>query len=38
MHSATVGDASLIQPAIDLAAKYDNISRTFPAKEAYFSG
>jgi NitT/TauT family transport system substrate-binding protein len=37
VNGSTVGDPSLIQPAIDLAAKYENISRTFPAKEAYFS-
>jgi len=38
VNGSTVGDPALIQPAIDLAAKYENISRTFPAKEAYFSG
>jgi NitT/TauT family transport system substrate-binding protein len=38
VNGSTVGDPALIQPAIDLAAKYDYISRSFPAKEAYFSG
>jgi NitT/TauT family transport system substrate-binding protein len=34
--AATAGDPSLIQPAIDVAAKYGYISRAFPAKDAYF--
>jgi NitT/TauT family transport system substrate-binding protein len=38
VNGATSGDPALIQPAIDLAAKYNYISRAFPAKEAYFSG
>lgn len=33
---ATSGDPGLIQPAIDVAAKYKFISRPFPAKELYF--
>ena len=33
---ATSGDPGLIQPAIDVAAKYKFIARTFPAKELYF--
>ena len=33
---ATVGDPSLLQPVIDVAAKYGNIPRVFPAKDAYF--
>lgn len=33
---ATSGDPALIQPAIDVAAKYKFITRSFPAKELYF--
>lgn len=36
--SATNTDPAAIQSCIDLAAKYKNIPRAFPAKEAYFSG
>jgi NitT/TauT family transport system substrate-binding protein len=36
--SATSGDPSYLQPMIDAAAKYKQIERTFPAREAYFSG
>jgi NitT/TauT family transport system substrate-binding protein len=36
VNGATTGDPALIQPAINAAAKYNNISRAFPAKEAYF--
>lgn len=36
--AATNSDPALIQPAIDAAAKYKNIARAFPAKDAYFSG
>jgi NitT/TauT family transport system substrate-binding protein len=36
-HSTSTNPAEL-QPVIDVAAKYKNISRAFPAKEAYFSG
>jgi NitT/TauT family transport system substrate-binding protein len=35
---AISGDPGLIQVAIDAAAKYNFIERSFPAKEAYFSG
>jgi NitT/TauT family transport system substrate-binding protein len=35
--SATSGEPALIQPVIDIAAKYGYIPRAFPAKEAYFS-
>ena len=38
VNGATSGDPALIQPAINAAAKYNNISRAFPAKDAYFSG
>lgn len=38
VNGATSGDPGLIQPAINVAAKYNYISRAFPAKEAYFSG
>jgi NitT/TauT family transport system substrate-binding protein len=38
VNGSTSGDPALIQPAIDMAAKYNNIARSFPAKEAYFSG
>lgn len=33
---ATTGDPGLLQPVIDLAAKYGNISQVFAAKDAYF--
>lgn len=36
-NAATSGDPGLIQPAIDAAAKYGYITRSFPAKEAYFA-
>lgn len=35
---ATTSDPNLIQPAIEVAAKYKYIPRSFPAKEIYFSG
>jgi NitT/TauT family transport system substrate-binding protein len=35
-HSTSTNPAEL-QPVIDVAAKYKNISRAFPAKEAYFN-
>ena len=35
--AATTSDPSLIQAAIDTAAKYKNIPRPFPAKEAYLN-
>jgi NitT/TauT family transport system substrate-binding protein len=35
---ATNGDPGLLQPVIDVAAKYKNIPRGFPAKEIYWSG
>jgi NitT/TauT family transport system substrate-binding protein len=38
VNGATTGDPALIQPCINAAAKYNNISRAFPAKDAYFSG
>ena len=38
VNGSTIGDPALIQPEIDMAAKYENISRTFPAKDAYFTG
>ena len=34
---STTSDPALIQTTIDLAAKYHNIPRAFPAKEAYFT-
>lgn len=34
----TSSDPSLLQPVIDVAAKYKYIERDFPAKEAYFEG
>jgi NitT/TauT family transport system substrate-binding protein len=34
---STSSDPALIQTTIDLAAKYHNIPRAFPAKEAYFT-
>lgn len=34
---ATSSDPGLLQPVIDAAAKYGNISRAFPAKELYFA-
>lgn len=37
VNGATTGDPGLIQPLINAAAKYNNISRAFPAKEAYFA-
>jgi len=33
---ATTGDPALLQPVIDIAAKYGNIPRAFAAKDAYF--
>jgi NitT/TauT family transport system substrate-binding protein len=36
-HSTTT-DPAILQPIIDVAAKYKNIPRAFPAKEAYFNG
>lgn len=36
--AATSSDPSLIQPAIEVAAKYKNIPRAFAAKDAYFKG
>jgi NitT/TauT family transport system substrate-binding protein len=36
VNGSTSGDPALIQPAINVAAKYNNIPRAFPAKEAYF--
>jgi NitT/TauT family transport system substrate-binding protein len=36
--SATTSDPSLLQPVIDVAAKYKYIDRAFPAKELYFTG
>jgi NitT/TauT family transport system substrate-binding protein len=38
VNGSTSGDPALIQPCINMAAKYNNISRSFPAKDAYFSG
>lgn len=35
---ATNSDPAFVQPVIDFAAKYGNIPRPFPAKEAYFPG
>jgi NitT/TauT family transport system substrate-binding protein len=37
-HTATSSDPAMIQPAIDVAAKYGQIPRSFPAKEIYLSG
>ena len=36
VESATTSDPSLLQPLIDAAAKYKQIPRSFPAKEAFF--
>jgi NitT/TauT family transport system substrate-binding protein len=36
--AATSGDPSLIQPCIDLAAKYKYIPHAFTAKDVYFTG
>lgn len=33
---ATTSDPGLLQPVIDAAAKYKNLPRAFPAKDAYF--
>jgi NitT/TauT family transport system substrate-binding protein len=38
VNGSTSGDPALIQAAIDLAAKYNNIAHSFPAKDAYFNG
>jgi NitT/TauT family transport system substrate-binding protein len=35
---STSTDPSMLQPVIDVAAKYKNIPRAFPAKDAYFNG
>jgi NitT/TauT family transport system substrate-binding protein len=35
---ATTSDPSLLQPIIDMAARYKVLSRSFPAKEMYWSG
>jgi NitT/TauT family transport system substrate-binding protein len=37
VNASTSSDPGLIQPAIDTAFKYKSLSRSFPAKEAYFS-
>ncbi len=37
VNASTSSDPGLVQPAIDAAFKYKTLSRTFPAKEAYFS-
>jgi hypothetical protein len=34
--TATSGDPLLLQPVIDLAAKYGNIRQGFPTKDIYF--
>lgn len=36
VHSATSSEPAMIQPVIDVAAKYGYITRSFPAKELYF--
>ena len=36
--AATTSDPSLIQPAIEVAARYKYIPRSFPAKDVYFTG
>ncbi len=36
--NATTGDPAMIQPPIEAAARYKFIPRSFPAKEAYFTG
>jgi NitT/TauT family transport system substrate-binding protein len=38
VNGSTSGDPALIQPCINIADKYNNIARAFPAKDAYFSG
>jgi len=38
VNHSTSTDPAMLQPVIDVAAKYKNISRAFPAKEAYFNG
>lgn len=36
IHSATTTELAMLQPVIDVAAKYGSISRAFPADELYF--
>jgi NitT/TauT family transport system substrate-binding protein len=36
-HAATTSDSALLQPPIDAAAKYGQLSRSFPAKELYIT-
>jgi NitT/TauT family transport system substrate-binding protein len=36
--AATTSDPSLVQAALDTAAKYKNVPRSFPAKDAFFTG
>jgi NitT/TauT family transport system substrate-binding protein len=36
-HTATSSDPALIQPPIDVAAKYGQIAHAFPAKDIYFN-
>ena len=36
VHSATSTAPAIIQPVIDVAAKYGYITRAFPAEELYF--
>lgn len=38
VRSATVSDPAMIQPAIDVTAKYSYIPRSFPARGLYFTG
>lgn len=38
VEDGTTSDPTMLQPLIEVAAKYKYIPRSFPAKEAYFSG
>jgi hypothetical protein len=37
IEGATSADPALLQPVIELAARYNVIPRSFPAKEMYFN-
>jgi NitT/TauT family transport system substrate-binding protein len=37
-HSATTSEPSMVQPVIEVIAKYGLIPKTFPAKDIYFAG
>ncbi len=38
VNGSTSSDPALIQPCINMAAKYNNIAHAFPAKDLYFNG